>query len=243
MKTRTFASSILLLLISLMPSPLCANDRGALVFEDNFERNESQEIKDEVGNGWGTNSEKRADGNKQVDLRDGAMYICLHPDADHAVSITHPAGFRNGSVELRFMLENEQDTLGLNFADLQYKKVWAGHLFRVTIGIKQIELTDLKTGVMDLNTRQARLSKQLTPAQKTALKTKTKRFARRLEVGRWYTVIAKVQGETLSVVIDEQNVGSFSSPGIAHPSKRTLRLAVRRNAVVDDVKIYSVSSN
>jgi len=39
------------------------------------------------------------------------------------------------------------------------------------------------------------------------------------------------------VTIDGTEVGRFSSPGIAHPTKRLLRLSVPRNAVVDDVKI------
>jgi hypothetical protein len=47
-----------------------------------------------------------------------------------------------------------------------------------------------------------------------------------------------ITGDTLSASIDGQLVGTFSSPGIAHPTKRTLRLAVARNAVVDDVKIW-----
>jgi hypothetical protein len=33
-------------------------------------------------------------------------------------------------------------------------------------------------------------------------------------------------------------VGSLRSPGIAHPTKKLLRLAVPRNAVVDDVRIW-----
>ena len=34
-----------------------------------------EELKDEVGNGWATNSAARAGGNKQVDLKNGAMHI------------------------------------------------------------------------------------------------------------------------------------------------------------------------
>lgn len=241
MKTALIVICTLLLSYGLISSELLADERGTLIFEDDFERNESQEIKDEVGNGWGTNSEKRAGGNKQVDLRDGAMYIYLHKDADHGVSVTHAAEFRNGSVELRFMLEHEKDTLGLNFADLKCKEVWAGHLFKVIVGVKQTELADLKTGVMDLKIRKLRQANELTSAQQAELKTKTKRIPHQLEIGKWYTVVAKVNGDTLSVSIDGKEVGSFSSPGIAHPTKRMLRLAIRRNVVVDDLKIHSLT--
>lgn len=221
---------------------LAAEESGTLIFQDDFQRNESQEQTDEIGNGWNTNSKSRAAGNKQVDLRDGAMFIYIHEAADHAVSVTQPAEFRDGRVELRFMLEDERDTLGLNFADLKFKEVWAGHLFKVTIGTKKVELTDLKTGSMDLKIRQQRQAGTLAADQKAMLKTKTKRVANRLEVGKWYQAVATISGDMLSVSIDGKPIASFSSPGIAHPTKRMLRLSVPRNAVVDDLKIYSVPS-
>jgi hypothetical protein len=109
--------------------PLAAEEPGELIFSDDFERSESQEVKDEPGNGWGTNSRSRAKGNKQVDLREGAMFIHLSPEADHAVSVTQPAVFTDGSVGMRFRLDDAKDELGLNLADLGCKEVHAGHLF------------------------------------------------------------------------------------------------------------------
>ncbi|WP_145232546.1 LamG domain-containing protein [Gimesia algae] len=222
--------------------PVLAEDRGKLIFEDDFERNESQETKDEIGKGWGTNSRTRAAGNKQVDLKNGAMYIYMHKVADHAVSVTHPAEFQDGSVELRFMLENEKDSLGLNFADLKYKKVHAGHLFMAKVSPRFVELTDLKTGNMDLKTRELRLAKKLPAELQEKLKAKRKRFPVKLETGKWYTLLVTVSGDQLTVKIDGKTIGSFSSAGMAHPTKRLLRLAVPGNAVVDDVKIYAKST-
>src|SRR3954467_5090729 len=98
---------LILILSFLGLSPLfAAHDAGRLIFEDDFARNESQEKTDEPGNGWSTNSKSRAKGNKQVDLRDGALYIFIHPEADHAVSVTRPAEFTDGAVALRFKLED-----------------------------------------------------------------------------------------------------------------------------------------
>ncbi len=242
MHREPFAFGSLLLSLALFQPVAAADRQGTLIFEDDFERNESQETKEEIGNGWGSNSKKRAAGNKQVDLRDGAMYIYLHPSADHAVSVTHPAEFRNGSVELRFMLQDKRDNLGLNFADLKYKKVHAGHLFVARVSTSAVELSDLKTGVMDLKTRELRLADRLTPDLQEKLKAKKKRFRNALQAGKWYTLVVDVQGDTLSVSIDGKEVGSFSSEGIAHPTKRMLRLAVPRAAVVDDVKIFSRSA-
>ena len=232
--TRFFLSSACAL--SFTPL-LMAADEGELIFEDDFERSESQEEKDEPGNGWGTNSKSRAQGNKQVDLRDGAMYIYIHETADHGVSVTHPAEFTNGSVSLRFMLEDEKDSLGLNFADLKFKEVHAGHLFAARISTKQVLLEDLKTGKMGKEYYDARKAGSLTAEQKKALKGKDTKIPHRLETGKWYDLLVEIEGDTITASIDGAEVGSFQSEGIAHPTKRMLRLAVPRNAVVDDVKI------
>lgn len=218
---------------------IAAEDLGQLIFQDDFERVESQEVKDEPGNGWGTNSKSRAKGNKQVDLKDGTMRIFIHAEADHAVSVTHPAEFTDGAVSLRFMLEDAQDSLGLNFADLEFKEVHAGHLCAARVSPKNVLIQDLKTGNMRLDIREARQAKQkLTDEQQQAIKGKEKTFLHPLEAGKWHDLTVKISGDTLSVTINGQPIGTFSSPGIAHPTKRTLRLAVPRNAVVDDVKIW-----
>ncbi len=238
MKT-SLVATLSLILFTFSSAHVVAKESEKLIFEDHFEREESQEENDEVGNGWGTNSKTRAGGNKQVDLRDGAMHIYIHDSADHAVSVTHPAEFCNGRVEVRFLLDHEKDSLGLNFADLQCKSVWAGHLFKVIIGTQSVELADLKTGAMDLKIKELRLAKKLNPDQQKDLKSKSKRFPIRLEKGKWHSAVAEIHEETLTVSIDGKKVGSFSSEGISHPTKRMLRLAVPRNAVVDDLKIYS----
>lgn len=222
-----------------LSTPLIAEDRGELIFSDDFERTESQELKDEPGKGWGTNSKSRAKGNKQVDLRDGAMHIYLHAAADHAVSVTQPAPFTDGAVGLRFKLEDPKDQLGLNFADLEFKEVHAGHLFAARIEAKRVVCQDLKTGNMRLDIREARQAKTpLTDEQKTALVGKEKVFPRATATGEWHDLLVSVTGDEITVTIDGEEVGRFSSPGVAHPTKRLLRLSVPRNAVVDDVKIW-----
>jgi hypothetical protein len=233
-------NSASLLLPLLLGAPLvAAEDPGRLIFQDDFARNESQEKTDELGNGWATNSKSRAKGHKQVDLRDGAMHIFIHPEADHAVSVTQPAEFRDGTVAMRFLLEDARDSLGLDFADAQEKSVHAGHLFAVRLSPKQIVFQDLKTGNMRLDIHTARKAKQkLTDEQQQALKTGQKTVPHGIAVGKWHDLVVKVAGDELSVTIDGKPVGSFKGPGIAHPTKRMLRLAVPRNAVVDDVRIW-----
>ena len=91
---------------------------------------------------------------------------------------------------------------------------------------------------MEKKTRELNKAKKLTPEQKKALKAKEKEFKNKLEVGKWYNLLVEINADTLSVKIGGKEIGSFKSEGIAHPTKRTLRLAVPKNAVVDDLKIY-----
>jgi len=240
MKTKHQFMFVTASIFAMLSPALSADDRGKLIFEDDFERTESQEDKDEIGNGWGTNSDSRAGGNKQVDLKDGAMYIVMHKTADHAVSVRHDAEFQDGSVELRFMLENPKDTLGLDFADLQCKSVHAGHLFKVTVGNDKLDLMDMKTGGMDLKIREKRQKNEVTPELKKLLASKKKVFPVKFETGKWYTLNVTITGDTVRVQIDGKEAGAFASEGFSHPTKKMLRLSVPKAAVVDDVKIYSV---
>jgi hypothetical protein len=224
-----------------LPAAVWADEPGEVIFADDFERAEQDDAREEVGRGWNTNSKARAKGNKQVDLQDGTLRIFISPEADHAVSVTHPAEFTDGSVSLRFLLEDPRDSLGLNFADLTYKPVHAGHLFMVKVNPKQVVLQDLKTGVMDLAIRQARQEKTLTETQQALLTTKQRTVPHAVAVGTWHDLVVRVRGNELAVAIDGTDVGNFRSEGIAHPTKRTLRLAVPRNAVVDDVVIRRVA--
>jgi hypothetical protein len=229
----------LLTLLSALATSVFAADLGKVIFQDDFNRNEAQETTDDPGNGWGTNSKGRAKGDKQVDLKDGALRIYISARADHAVSVTHEAEFTDGAVTLRFMLEDAKDLLGLDFADAQYKEVHAGHLFIARVDPKQVQMSDLKTGGMRLDIHDARKEKKpLTDEQKKATVGKTKVVPHVTEVGKWHELQVEIKGDELSVAIDGQAVGSLHSPGIAHPTKRMLRFSVPRNAVVDDVKIY-----
>lgn len=220
---------------------MLAAERGTLLFEDHFDRDESQATTDEVGNGWTTNSKARAGGHKQVDLRAGAMYISIHPEADHAVSVAHTAEFRDGVVELRFMLENDQDTLGLDFADPACKEVHAGHLFKVDIGTKRLDISDLKFGTMNLAIQKLKEENQLSAEQKKSLAAKKQSVPVKLETGKWYALKVEIAGNAVSASLDGKAVNTFSSEAFAHPTKRLLRLAVPHQAVVDDIKVVALA--
>lgn len=212
--------------------------KGQLIFSDDFERSESQEQSDEPGNGWKTNSKSRAKGDKQVDLKDGALHVFISEKADHAVSVTQPIKFTDGAVSIKFKLDDAKDSLNLDFADQDYKPVHAGHLLVVRVKPHQVQIADLKTGIMDLKLREANQSKTLTAEQKEFLKTKTQTTKHSTKLGDWHDLVVAIEGDQVSVKIDGADLAEFSSEGFAHPTKKMLRLGVPRQATVDDVKIY-----
>ena len=225
--------------IPALSTAFSAENRGTLVFEDHFDRSESQESSEEIGNGWTTNSKARAGGNKQVDLKNGAMHIKMHPAADHAVGVAHAAEFRDGSVAMRFMLEDEKDVLCLDIADPECKEVHSGHLVKVDVSSNQVEVDDKKTGQMNMKFFDARKAKKLTPEELAFIASKRKAFPSATAAGKWHDLLVRVAGDTVTVSIDGKQVASFSSEGVAHPTKRGIRLAVPRQAWVDDVRVFA----
>jgi len=213
-------------------------DFGTLIFQDDFERIESQEERDEPGNDWTTSSDKTAGGRKQVDLRDGAMHMHTAEGANHAVSTRHEFLFENGTVGMRFRLDNDDDKLQLNFADMALKTVHAGHLFDVTVSLEKVYFEDKKTGAMNLEIRKARNADSLSPKVHAELKTKKHWIDHPIAKGEWHTLLVHIETDKATVVIDGEEVGSFQSEGYAHPTKSLLRLLVPGHASVDDVKIW-----
>jgi len=227
------------LMTPLVVAGFAAADFGELIFHDDFERNESQELKDEPGNGWTTSSDKTAGGRKQVDLRNGAMYMHTAEGANHAVSVRHAFAFTDGTVGMRFLLENDGDALQLNFADMGLKTVHAGHLFDAKVSLTSVSFEDKKTGFMDLKIRAANRAGTLPASEKRRLQqTKRKIIPHAIAKGVWHDLLVHIEGDRITAVIDGRQVGSFRSEGIAHPTKRLLRLLTPGHSAVDEVRIW-----
>lgn len=230
-------TTLLLALSASLVASAQAGPKGKLLLSDDFERSEKNDAKEEVGNGWGTNSKSRAKGRKQVDLKDGAMHITRADVADHGVSVTHEVGFKDATIQLRFKLRKEDD-LGINIADMKEKSVHAGHICMARIRPYRVEITDLKTGRMKQEHREIRQAKKETPELKKLLAAKTKQFKTKIAPGKWHDLEVQITGDQMQVSVDGKKVGSFESAGIGHPTKSRLRLAVGKQAWVDDVKIW-----
>lgn len=239
-RKRNFPAIIGLLTCSLALPLIAEENLGTLVFSDDFARSETQELKDEPGNGWNTSSSWSAKGNKEVDLVDGALYIYIHPEAIHAVDVGHAFAFIDGTATMRFKFHEEKDTLNLNFADLSYKEVHAGHICQTVFGTKQTTFVDYKTGGMLLKYYDARKAKTLSKEDEEMLKTKQKSVPYDISINEWHALKVTIVGDTMTAAVDGKTIGSFSSPGIAHESKQVLRLLVSNKVTIDDVKYYKL---
>jgi hypothetical protein len=230
-----------LLLASCLVLPLMAAENpGTLVFSDDFDRSEKQELKDEPGNGWNTSSSWSAKGNKEVDLTDGALHIYIHAEAVHAVDVGHAFAFTDGTATMRFKFHEEKDTLMLNFADLSCKEVHAGHICAATFATKRVNLQDMKTGNMFLKYYDDRKAGKISKEDEALIKTKQKSFPNDISINEWHSLSVTIIGETMSAAVDGKPVGSFSSSGIGHPTKQVLRLLVSNQVTIDDVKYYKL---
>jgi hypothetical protein len=237
--TSATASILLSLFVATISFAGESKSPGTLLFSDDFNRKEATPDKEDIGNGWTSNSAWRAKGHKQVTISEGAMHVTKHAEADHGVAIFHDAAFQDGAVELKFKL-SEGDDLGLDFVDRELKTVHAGHLCMARVTLKNITLVDSKTGGMNLEIKERRekgdKSKELTEL----LKTKSKIFKLDLSAADWHTMLINVEGDQMSASIDGKPVGDFKSEGIAHPTKRMITLAVNKSANVDDVKVWKL---
>ncbi|MDR3402622.1 MAG: hypothetical protein P4L99_08995 [Chthoniobacter sp.] len=214
-------------------------EEGTVLFQDDFNRHEATPDKEEIGNGWTTNSAWRAKGTKQASLEEGALHVTKAAVADHGVAIFHDVAFQDGAVRLRFKLE-EGDDLGVDFVDRELKTVHAGHLCLAHVTLKNLTLTDSKTGGMDNSIHERRLAGDNSPELLALLKTKTRSFPLNLQAGEWHTLLVVVEGTALRATVDDKLIGEFKSPGIGHPTKRMITLAVNKSAWVDDVKVWKL---
>lgn len=244
MRLRLFLPALLLLLVCApgangFDDDAFVRENGTALFQDDFNRHESTPDKEELGNGWTTNSAWRAKGTKQASLEDGALHITKAPIADHGVAIFHDVAFQDGAVRLRFKLEAGDD-LGVDFVDRELKTVHAGHLCLARVTLKNLALIDSKTGNMDNANRERQLAGDKSPEFLALLRSRAKSFPLDLTAGEWHTLLVVIDGDVMRATIDAKPIGEFKSPGIGHPTKRMITLAVNKSAWVDDVKVWKL---
>lgn len=221
--------------------------QGTLIFHDTFEREETGNGAEAIGNGWNSATADRVPQLKQADLDGGVLKIAsATKEAGHAAHIHHKAGFTDGGVMVRFKFPslNKGETLQLGFVDRETKGIHAGHLCYGILAPTSIMLIDHKTGVMNLEIRNRRQpyldGKAPLPADLDAL-LKTKQVVVPWKSDHdWHDLVLVTEGDALRLTLDGKLAASHHSAGFAHPMKRWFSFLVPSTVWIDDVKIWKV---
>jgi len=208
------------------------------VFQDDFQRQEADEAVEDVGFEWRTNSDKRAKGDKQADLKGSYLQVTTSPRADHAATVVRDIALDDCLVKLRFKI-NKGDSIAFNFNDKDLSKLsHAGHVCNVRINLNKILLADQMNGVFLME----RYERKKAGADPQAIKAEVAAFEKsaplKLGEGEWHDLEIQIKGATLTATINGNTTIAHTSPGFDHPTKTHIALSVAKQAAFDDVEIW-----
>ncbi|WP_339749829.1 family 16 glycoside hydrolase [uncultured Rubinisphaera sp.] len=236
MKTFLFSTAVLVCFSSLVQ----AEPQTKPILSDQFERSEKDEAKEQVGNGWTTNSKSRAMGDKQVDLQDGTLVVKISPRADHAVTVVHQLDFADCCVKFRFQIADKHQ-LGFNFSDPELKTVHAGHIAGVKVTTNRLAVEDHKYGNFEIE----RYNRKKAGADKKEITKEVAPYNRAEKISitpdQWHEMMIVIEGDRITATVDGKQTISHQSPGFAHSTKRKIAFSVPKEAVIDDVTIWDVA--
>jgi hypothetical protein len=216
-------------------------DKATLVFEDTFDRVESDDTIEELGPGWETNSRGRANGQKQADLRYGHLVLTRAGNAEHSVTIKHKHSVDDAVLQVRFRMPNAKG-FSLLFSDRECKEVVAGHICHVTLKPGSITLYDDKLGIYS----KAIKEKKLAGASKQEIARLTKPFIAKfkapLKVNHWHEATIVIIADRMTVYIDGIKSGELTSQGIDHTPKVRFAIGVPTNLEIDSVRFLQIPS-
>ena len=259
---RTVAASTILLLALVLPSTRIAvaetqarddaawlKEKGTLILEDSFDREEDGNLAAAIGNGWNSATANRAPDVKQADLDSGVLKVTTSAKAGHGAHIHHESLLEDGGAIVRFKLPglSKGENLTVGFVDRQTSKSLAGHLCYAFVNgtpAGTIVLMDKKTGVSDPAVAKQRepflkSREKLPPDLDALLASKTKELKWPAD-GNWHELVLVTEGDEMRVTLDGTFIGSHRSEGFAHPTKRWFSLGIPSTAWIDDVKVYKV---
>jgi len=221
-----------ILLLSLLTISASAADYPRVIFADDFSA-------EDFGKAWGHYKSSSV-------IKDGVLVGITAPTSDHsAVDNIRIEGERDLEVTVKFrFLSDKAKSFNVWFDDKNYKGSHAGHICQASIAPSGVNLSDAKTGGFDLTggLYDRKKANQLTEDEKKMLASKAKKFPAKLTLQDWHTLAVQTLGDTITVSVDGQSVGSFQSAGISHDTKSLISLTT--NAVdveYDDFRIKGVA--
>ena len=196
--------------------------KGALLFSDDFERNDLGKWKVIIP-GF-----KVADG----------VLVATQDRADHGSVGRVSLPMKDVVMSFRFKLAGSP-TFNVVFDDKNHKGSHAGHICRVAFAMKQIRLGDDKEGIMRNDIFEMRRDPTKKAEADRLIEARGFRTKADLKSDRWYEATIEIKGDEMRVTLDGKPVGYLKSPGIAHPTKESVHFTVNGNAThFDDVKIW-----
>ncbi|TXG36081.1 hypothetical protein [Seonamhaeicola maritimus] len=205
-------------------------EKGALIFFDDFER-------EEMVSKW-TVKEKFSGA---FQIKDGVLVGKELEGAGHgSVARAH---FAFSDVVIEFDLKFKSGKrLNIVMDDSLCKTVWAGHISRVAFSRNDFRVQDDKTGSMDLNIRNRRLKHpEKADDIKSFLKSKMDNAKFKFEDGKWYHVVITKIGDVLECKIGHTIV-QIKSDGIAHPNLNKFGPTITGGEIhFDNFKIWSIN--
>ena len=176
-------------------------------------------------------------------VKGGVLVGITAPTSDHsAVDNIKFEGEKDLQVKVKFrFVSDKAKSFNVWFDDKGYKGSHAGHICQASISPTGVNMADAKTGGFNLEggLYDRKKANQLTDDEKKMLASKQKRIPAKLALSEWHTLVVTTSGDTISVSIDGKEVGSFTSPGIAHDTKSLVSLTT--NAVDVEYDDFSIS--
>ena len=200
-----------------------ARGTGKVLFEDAFDRKE-------LGREWNVHP-------GSFRIEEGVMVAAQRADADHGAVCQTFVDFKDIVLDFRFRLEGESRGFNVVIDDRKYKGSHAGHICRVTVRNKRIELRDDKTGAMK-NGNFEKLRDSKTRAEVTPLLVgKSRSVDVNLKRESWHSMRVAIVGPRMQVSLNGKPIGTLTSDGIDHATKSDFGFTVLEQSVrFDDVR-------
>lgn len=209
-----------------IPGPIAEN--GELLFSDDFHRSSTS----------GSNL-----GDWKViipgfQVTDGIL-IASQDRADHGSVGRVYVPMRDVVMSFRFKLAGSP-MFNVVFDDKDHKGSHAGHICRVAVAKKQIRLGDDKEGIMRNDIFEIRRDPKQKEAADKLIQDRGSSTRVDLQSGQWHSMKIEILDDQMRVSLDGEAIGYLKSPGIAHPTKRSVHFTVNgKETHFDNVEIYT----
>jgi hypothetical protein len=147
-------------------------------------------------------------------------------------------------VRFKFPGLNQAENLVTGFVDRALTDVHAGHLCYATLSQTDLNLSDRKTGSMNLAVKKKRAGdaaakRKPDPALEAMLKKKSQTTPLKADQ-EWHVYTLVTEGDEMRFSLDGKLIASHRSEGYAHEMKRWFSFLANSTVWIDDVKIYKV---